>query len=357
MDGRQKTNLSERVERAAQSVLDHEGAVGVIELLQAINFLSHSAVELWRKRHADFESLQKHIQCGEKKLDLTYKHFQEWVDRNSLESFMGSYASASPSGPETLQVSVDGNPKIEAFFKTKFRPSNLTAAKKTRIEKKFNKPPDLVVFQMTSQSAVCCECDCEMEKGDLMLLKNDTPLCLQCADMDHLEFLASGHATLTRRARKASSLSAIVLRFNRRRKRYERLGILVVSEAIDTAEAQCAADAPQRARRREQDVGRREKVDKRLVEQMAEMIRADFPGCPPGEASEIAAHTAVRGSGRVGRSAAGRDLDQAAIRLAVRAWIRHQHTEYDRLLMRGVERHAARQQISEELETVVCRWS
>lgn len=357
MDGRKKKKLSDRVEQAAQSVVDREGAVGVIELLQAMEFLSHSAVELWRKRHPDFESLQKHIQCGEKKLDLTYQHFQEWVNRNSLESFIGSYTSASPSGPESLQVSADGDPETEAFFKTKFRPSNLTEAKKSRIEKKVNKPPDLVVFQMTSESAVCCECDCEMEQGDLMLLKNDTPLCLQCADMDHLEFLASGDATLTRRARKASPLSAILLRFNQRRKRYDRLGILVASEAIDAAEAQCAADAPQRARRREQDVGRREKADERLVEQMADLIRADFPSCPKGEASEIAAHTAVRGSGRVGRSAAGRDLDSDAIRLAVRAWIRHQHTEYDALLMQGVERHAARQQISEELETVVRRWS
>jgi len=53
------------------------------------------------------------------------------------------------------------------------------------------------------------------------------PLCLGCADLDHLVFLAAGDAALTRRAKKASALSAVVVRFIRARKRYERQGILV----------------------------------------------------------------------------------------------------------------------------------
>ena len=47
-------------------------------------------------------------------------------------------------------------------------------------------------------------------------------LCLACADLDHLAFLPRGDATLTRRARAHSTLSAVVLKWSRARKRYER---------------------------------------------------------------------------------------------------------------------------------------
>src|SRR5580700_8665663 len=81
-----------------------------------------------------------------------------------------------------------------------------------------------------------------------------------------------------------------------------------------------------------------------------------IPGCPPEEARGIAAHTAARGSGRVGRSAAGRALDDHALSLAVAAWVRHRHTRYDELLMNGWERADARGKIREELDEVLDHW-
>ena len=54
-----------------------------------------------------------------------------------------------------------------------------------------------------------------------------------------------------------------------------------------------------------------------------------FPGCPADRAEAIARHTSLRGSGRVGRSAAGRSLDEKAVTLAVAASVRHEDTEYD----------------------------
>jgi hypothetical protein len=81
-----------------------------------------------------------------------------------------------------------------------------------------------------------------------------------------------------------------------------------------------------------------------------------YPQCPPDEARQIAAHTAERGSGRVGRSAAGRALDEQAIELAVQAAIRHQHTDYDALLMKGVERLDARQMVRDKIAAVITCW-
>src|SRR5437899_1837619 len=65
----------------------------------------------------------------------------------------------------------------------------------------------------------------------LVIMENTGPVCLSCADMDHLVFLPAGDATLSRRAKRASRLAAIVVRFSPSRKRYERQGILVEEEA------------------------------------------------------------------------------------------------------------------------------
>src|SRR4051812_44455889 len=76
--------------------------------------------------------------------------------------------------------------------------------------------------------------------------------CLDCADLGHLEFLPSGDAALTRRATKASRLSAVVMRWSTRRNRCERQGILAEA-AIEQAARECLSDAEVRARRRERE--------------------------------------------------------------------------------------------------------
>jgi hypothetical protein len=96
--------------------------------------------------------------------------------------------------------------------------------------------------------------------------------------MDHLVFLPSGEAALTRRAKKASALSAVVVRWSRTRK-------------------------------------------------------------------------------RVGRSAAGRSLDEEALTLAVVASVRHEDTDYDSLLMSGVGRAEARDQIRLAVDRILASWS
>jgi hypothetical protein len=89
--------------------------------------------------------------------------------------------------------------------------------------------------------------------GSLLFMEGAEPLCMGCADLDHPVFLPAGDAALSRRARKASRLAAVVDRFSRSRKRYERQGILVEEGALEQAEAQCLADEEARARRRERD--------------------------------------------------------------------------------------------------------
>jgi hypothetical protein len=82
---------------------------------------------------------------------------------------------------------------------------------------------DLVVFEILRESK-CAECGKELLGGDFLFIEGGRPLCLSCADLDHLVFLPRGDTALTRRARKHSSLSAAVVRFSSARKRYERPG-------------------------------------------------------------------------------------------------------------------------------------
>jgi hypothetical protein len=119
-----------------------------------------------------------------------------------------------------------------------------------------------------------------------------------------------------------------VVRFSRARKRYERQGSLVEEAALEQAEVQCLADEDARSQRRERDRQRRADQDVVFQTRLAEVVGRLFPSCPAARAAAIARHAAVRGSGRVGRSAAGRTLDEDAVLLAVVASVRHQDTDY-----------------------------
>ncbi|WP_306333930.1 DUF2293 domain-containing protein [Streptomyces sp. KL118A] len=211
----------------------------------------------------------------------------------------------------------------------------------------------LLVFQPLKRRR-CAEC----HAGPLPLvaLEAGEPRCLDCADLGHLVYLPRGDTALTRRAREGSGLSAVVVRFHRRRARYERQGVLVEEAALARAEERCLADAEARARRRSRDAARRAVEDVRFTEAFGAEIRRLFPGCPPDRARAIAAHASVRGSGRVGRSAAGRALSEGAVTAAVTAAVRHTATPYDRLLMSGVPRGEARRRIAAAVETTLRGW-
>ena len=215
---------------------------------------------------------------------------------------------------------------------------------------------DLKVF-ISHQDSTCDECGEQLgHHAWITLVEGIGALCLSCADMDHLLFLPSGDAALTRRAGKYSTLSAIVLKWSRARKRYERQGLLVEEAALQRAEQECLADEEVRARRREREAERRAELDGEYVQRFAESVREMFPRCPVGRERAIAEHACRKYSGRVGRSASAKSLDENAIRLAVVAHIRHAETNYDELLSRGMDRSLARGEVADEIEEILARW-
>ena len=308
MGHKQPDNLKERVEQAAGAVLQASGSVGPLELLLEMRLLSPSHFTSWQK--GIIPALEDVIQGSPEKLLRSFQYFQQWANDRGLKPVNVPCLRSSPGREIALRVTMGGNSELEVFYHTRYISKDLSAAKTERAITKMSKPKDIVVFQTVSESVICTECKSELLKGDFLFMEIGQPLCLNCADLDHLDYLPSGDAALTRRARKYSRLSAVVVRFARARKRYERQGILAEPEAIEKAEQECLSDEDQRMARREREAMRRTAQDQELVAEMAESIRRMYPGCPVEEAEKIARHTAERGSGRVGRSAAGRNLEE-----------------------------------------------
>jgi len=215
---------------------------------------------------------------------------------------------------------------------------------------------DIKVF-ISNRESSCDECKEELGRRAWITLDRDKgALCLTCADLDHLIFLPSGDAALTRRARKYSTLMAVVLKWSRTRKRYERQGLLVENHALEQAEKECLTNSEVRARRREREVERRAGLDEKYVKQFAKRVRELFPKCPRGREKEIAEHACLKYSGRIGRTAEAKTFNEEAVRIAVIAHIRHAETKYDELLAMGYERWDARDEVVGRVEQILTKW-
>ena len=215
---------------------------------------------------------------------------------------------------------------------------------------------EITVF-IARRDVTCSECGEALGRHAWIMLDRERgALCLACADLDHLVFLPAGDTALTRRAKKHSTLSAVVLEWSRTRERYERQGLLVEEAGLAQAEHECLADADARERRRVREVDRRAEEDQEYVVRFAAAVREAYPCCPPGRETIIAEHACRKYSGRVGRSASAKRLDAEAVRLAVVAHVRHAETNYDQLLSQGYDRGDARAEVEGQVARVLAQW-
>lgn len=345
-----RTRLQSRVIKAAEAVLAERQLVSQVDILVGIGWLAGSHVDSWRQgRVPHLESVP---QVDPSKISAAMEYFREWARGRGLHPSETAYV-ARTRDRRALQFSEGGDPETELAYRTHWLSPDLSPKSRERTIERQSKPPDLVVISPRKEFT-CAECG--EPGGGLLLMEDSGPVCLECADLGHLVFLPAGDAALTRRAKSASRLSAVVVRFSTARKRYERQGVLVEEPALADAEQRCLADEASRERRRERDRVRRKEQDLDLQKQIADEIRRAFPRCPEDRAESIAHHTSLRGSGRIGRTAAARVLDPDALTLAVVASIRHQDTAYEELLMAGVDRQAAREEIRSDVQTVLESW-
>jgi len=344
-----RPSLEDRVARVAEAALAEHSVVSPLDVLIGLGWLTPQAVDAWRQGRVD--DLERLAQVNLHKLSSAMAVLRRWATERGLRPSETAYLSRTRDR-RPLRFSRSGDLSIEAAYRTHWVSPELSEAKQRRLTERQSKAPDLVVISALGDWT-CTAC---AQTGELLIMEGPGPLCLACADLDHLVFLAAGDAALTRRAKKASGLSAVVVRFSRSRRRYERQGVLVEEQALEQAEQECLADEDARQRRRLREEARRSEHDIEFQADFAQAITELFPGCAPERADAIARHAGARRSGRVGRSAAGRAFDPDAVTLAVVASVRHVDTPYDRLLMSGVSRADARGQVADRVKAVVDSW-
>lgn len=341
--------LRSRVINAAEDALAEQQHVSVIDVVCRLGWIHPVNVEAWRKaRISDLTSL---LPVPAERLAQAVEHLTDWARGRGLAPVEVDYVAATPDR-RRLTFLASGPAEAERAFRTHWFPPDTSPIVRERLTERDSKAPDLVVF-LPRREWSCATCH-----GSSPYLFKDgaDAVCLDCVDLGHLVFLPSGDAALTRRAREASRLCAVVVRWAPARKRYERQGILVEEDALEQAEQRCLADAEARQRRRERERERTARHDAAFQAALVIEIRRLFPGCPPDRATTIARHTAARGSGRVGRSVAAQALDERAITLAVVAAVRHTDTGYDDLLMSGTPRAQARVMVDPDVDTVLDSW-
>lgn len=149
---------------------------------------------------------------------------------------------------------------------------------------------------------------------------------------DDWEFLPSGDAFLTRTVKGAGSYWLSWQPRSRQRQHHRLLGLWAPSQAIADAQMRAEATAERREAKRALGAQSRERQEERYRGELEEAIVRFLAFVPEHHelarriAKETAAHAAVVGSGRVGRTRK-LTLDERAA-LAARAYIRHSFTSY-----------------------------
>jgi hypothetical protein len=222
------TALQQRVERAAEALLAEHHYVSPVDVLVSIGWLAPSHRDAWRQGRV--ECLEQVTQVNLHKLSTAMRLLRKWATSRELLPSETAYV-ARTKDRRPLRFSVSGKPEVERAYRTHWVSPQLSEAKRQRLAEQQSRPPDLVVISPLREWT-CAGCS---QTGGLLLMQDDEPLCMRCAGLDHLVFLPSGDAALSRRAHRASGLSAVVVRFSRSRKRYERQGLLVEPAALEAA--------------------------------------------------------------------------------------------------------------------------
>ena len=230
MSGKNRVPLADRVAKAAEAALAAQQFVSAIDVLVGIGWLDPGAVERWRRGQVD--CLEKVMQTNLPRISEAMKLFRSWATAKGLTASLTAYVARTPRR-QTLRFSRSGNPSIEASYQTHWISPGLSEKKRLRLEEKGSRAPELVVIQPLNREWACHRC---AGTGDLLMMETPGPVCLRCVGLDDLEYLPAGDARLTRHAKAKSTRYAVVVRFSRTRRRYERRGLLVEPQALADAQ-------------------------------------------------------------------------------------------------------------------------
>lgn len=160
-------------------------------------------------------------------------------------------------------------------------------------------------------------------------------------------FVPKGNVYITKNCRKLTQAQDKPIYIVRSDKK-KTLGIRVPRSVYNKALADNNATAMARA----ENVRRR---DQNLEDKTEAELLSCFPRIPREHVPLILKHTLQKRSRRVGRSKE-KPLN-FVVELAVRAYVRHRLTDYDKLLRKGVDREKARKLVQGSIDEKVKQWS
>ncbi len=230
MHPKNKAALAERVAKAAEAALAARGYVSSIDVLVGIGWLDAGKVEQWRRGQIDY--LERAVQTNLSRISEAMELFRSWAAAKGLSASPTDYVARRPRR-ERLRFSESGDHGIEALYRTHWVSPELSKRKREGLAEKASRAPELVVVQPLNSEWTCHRCGAT---GNFLMMENPGPACLGCVGLADLEFLPAGDALLSRRVKAKSTRCAVVVRFSRSRRRYERQGPLV--EPLALADAQ-----------------------------------------------------------------------------------------------------------------------
>jgi hypothetical protein len=228
MNPKNRAALSDRIVKAAEASLAAQHYVAPIDVFRRIGWLDPNSEREWRQGRLDY--LERKVQANLSRISEAMHLFRSWAREKGLKPSETRYVARTPARP-ALRFSASGQPNVEREYRTHWVSPELSEKKRERLAEKANRPPELVAIVPLNHDWKCHRCG---GTGDLLIMENPGPACLRCLGLDDLEFLPSGDASLSRQAKSKSARFAVVVRFSRTRRRYERQGLLVEAEVLET---------------------------------------------------------------------------------------------------------------------------
>jgi hypothetical protein len=209
--------------------------VSPLDVLVGIGWLDPGAVKRWQQGQVDY--IQSAVQANLSRVSEAMKLLRSWATAKGLIPSETTYLARTPSR-QTLRFSKSGDPSIEQSYRTHWVSRELSERKRERLAEKASRAPELLVIDPLNDGWTCHRCG---STGGLLVMENPGPACLRCAGLDDLQFVPTGDALLTRRAKAKGARFAVVVRFSRNRRRYEGQGLLVEPQALTQAQREAAS--------------------------------------------------------------------------------------------------------------------
>jgi|SRR5690348_1407232 len=230
MGGTNRRPLAERVTEAADASLAAQNYASPLHMLLGLGWLDPNSARRWQQ--GQVACLEDVMQVSPVRLAEAMTLLRSWAAAKGLPPTEAEYMARTPQRP-LLRFTRGGDDEVERQFRIHWMSKDISAKQREHLEEKAKRPPELVVIEPLNRDWKCHRCG---GSSGLLIMETPGPACLQCAGLDDLEFLGSGDALLTRRAKAASARHAVVVRFSRTRRRYERQGILVEPAALRQAQ-------------------------------------------------------------------------------------------------------------------------